>query len=54
MHFNATKDANEELLWSLILTNLGSSISKDVSPATPDSFRAADALNVLSEELMES
>jgi len=44
MQFTSPKDANEELIWSLILTNLGSSLSKNVSPATSGFFRTADGL----------
>ena len=43
MQFTASKDANEDLIWSLILNNLGSPLSKDVSPATSAFFKTEAA-----------
>ena len=44
MQFTASKDANEEFIWSLILKKLGSSLSDAVSPATSTFFRTEDGL----------
>ena len=44
MQFTASKDANEDLIWSLILTNLGSPLSNHVSPATSAFFKTEDGL----------
>ena len=43
MQFTASKDANEDFIWSLILNNLGSSLSSDVSPATSAFFKTEAA-----------
>ena len=44
MQFTASNDANEELIWSLILSNMDSSVSCNVSPATSAFFRTEDGL----------
>tara|TARA_Y100001968_G_scaffold292359_1_gene297500 strand:- start:676 stop:906 length:231 start_codon:yes stop_codon:yes gene_type:complete len=44
MQFTASNDANEEIIWTLILDNLGSPLSTDVSPATSAFFRTNDGL----------
>ena len=44
MQFTASQDANEELIWSLILNKLDSSLSEVVSPATSTFFRTEDGL----------
>ena len=44
MQFTASKDANEDLIWLLILNNLGSPISNEVSPATSAFFKTEDGL----------
>ena len=44
MQFTASKDADEDLIWSLILNNLGSHLSCDVSPATSAFFKTEDGL----------
>ena len=44
MQFTASKDASEEIIWTLILNNLGSIISNDVPPATSAFFRTEDGL----------
>ena len=44
MQFTASKDASEEIIWTLILNNLGSTIANDVSPATSAFFRTEDGL----------
>ena len=44
MQFTAEKDANEGLIWSLILNNLGSALSEEVSSATSGFFRTEDGL----------
>ena len=44
MQFTASKDANEELIWSLILNNLESNLLNEVSPATSAFFRTDDGL----------
>ena len=44
MQFTASKDADEDLIWSLILNNLGSLLSKDVSPATSAFFKTEDGI----------
>ena len=44
MQFTASKDANEDLIWSLILKNLGSPLLNEVSPATSAFFKTEDGL----------
>ena len=44
MQFTASNDANEEFIWSLILSKLGSTLSAAVSPATSTFFRTEDGL----------
>ena len=44
MQFTASADANEDLIWSLILNQLGSPLSRDVSPSTSAFFRTEDGL----------
>ena len=44
MQFTASKDANEEFIWTLILDKLGSSLSATVSPSTSTFFRTEDGL----------
>ena len=44
MQFTASKDANEETIWFLILNNLGSPLTSEVSPATSGFFRTEDGL----------
>ena len=44
MQFTASKDANEDTIWTLILNNLGSPLSREVSPATSGFFRTEDGL----------
>ena len=44
MQVTASKDANEDLIWSLILNNLGSRLASEVSPATSAFFRTDDGI----------
>ena len=44
MQFTASKDATEEIIWDLILNNLGYPLLNDVSPATSAFFRTEDGL----------
>ncbi len=44
MQFTASKDANEDLIWSLILNNLGPPLLNEVSPATSAFFRTEDGI----------
>ena len=44
MQFTASNDAKEDLIWSLILNQLGSPLSRDVSPSTSAFFRTEDGL----------
>ena len=44
MQFTADEDSNEELLWSLILTNLTSNLSKEASASTSSFFRTDDGI----------
>ena len=44
MQFTADKDANEEVIWSLILSKLDSKLSKEVSPATSGFFMTSDGI----------
>ena len=44
MQFTASKDANEEFIWSSILNKLDSNLSMEVSPATSAFYRTKDGL----------
>ena len=44
MQFTARNDANEDLIWSLILNHLGTPLSSDVSPATSAFFKTEDGI----------
>ncbi len=44
MHFTTNEDSNEELIWSLILNNLASDLSKEASASTSSFFRTEDGL----------
>ena len=44
MQFTVTNDANEEIIWALILTNLTSNLSKEASASTSSFFRTADGI----------
>ena len=44
MQFTINEDANEELIWSLILTNLSSNLSKEASASTSSFFRTEDGI----------
>ena len=44
MQFTANEDSNEELIWSQILNNLSSNLSKDASASTSSFFRTEDGL----------
>ena len=45
MQFTASKDANEDFIWTLILNSLGPSLLNDVSPATSAFFKTEDGLD---------
>ena len=44
MQFTANNEANEEVIWSLILSNLGTTLCKDVSAATSGFFMTKDGM----------
>ena len=44
MQFTANEDSNEALIWSLILNNLNSNLSKEASASTSSFFRTEDGL----------
>ena len=44
MQFTTKKDASEELIWSLIVNNLTSNLSKEASASTSSFFRTADGI----------
>ena len=44
MYFTANEDSNEELIWSLILNNLASDLSKEASASTSSFFRTEDGI----------
>ena len=44
MHFTTNEDSNEEVIWSLILNNLNSNLSKEASASTSSFFRTADGI----------
>ena len=44
MHFTTNEDSNEELIWSLILNNLASDLSKEASASTSSFFRTEDGI----------
>ena len=44
MYFTASKDAKEDLIWDLILNNIGPDTAKHVSPSTSCFFRTADGI----------
>ena len=44
MQFTTNEDFSEELVWSLILKNLNSDVSKDASASTSSFFRTQDGI----------
>ena len=44
MHFTTNEDSSEEVLWSLILNNLSSNLSKEASASTSSFFRTEDGI----------
>tara|TARA_B100001250_G_scaffold406180_1_gene424806 strand:- start:223 stop:453 length:231 start_codon:yes stop_codon:yes gene_type:complete len=44
MQFTTNEDSNEELIWSLILNNLNSNLSKQASASTSSFFRTQDGV----------
>ena len=44
MHFTTNEDSNEEVIWSLILNNLSSNLSKEASASTSSFFRTEDGI----------
>ncbi len=44
MHFTTNKESNEELIWSLIINNLNSNLSKVSSASTSSLFRTEDGI----------
>ena len=44
MHFTTNEDSNEEVIWSLILNNLNSNLSKEASASTSSFFRTEDGI----------
>ena len=44
MHFTTNEDSNEEVIWTLILNNLSSSLSNEASASTSSFFRTEDGL----------
>ena len=44
MQFTTYDDSNEDLIWSLILNNLNSDLSKEASASTSSFFRTDDGI----------
>ena len=44
MQFTTNEDSKEELIWSLILNNLTSDLSKEASASTSSFFRTEDGI----------
>ena len=44
MHCTTNKNSNEEVIWSLILNNLSSNLSKETSASTSSFFRTEDGI----------
>ena len=44
MQFTTNEDSNDELIWSLILNNLSSNLSKEASASTSSFYRTEDGL----------
>ena len=44
MHFTTNPDSNQEMIWSLILNNLSSDLSKEASASTSSFFRTEDGI----------
>ncbi len=44
MHFTTNADSNREMIWSLILNNLSSDLSKEASASTSSFFRTEDGI----------
>ena len=44
MQFTTNVDSNEEVIWSLILNNLNSDLSKQASASTSSFFRTEDGI----------
>tara|TARA_Y100001968_G_C19077296_1_gene581320 strand:- start:304 stop:534 length:231 start_codon:yes stop_codon:yes gene_type:complete len=44
MQFTTSEDSSEELIWSLILNNLNSQLSKEASASTSSFFRTEDGI----------
>ena len=44
MHFTTNEDSNEALIWSLIINNLTSNLSKEASASTSSFFRTEDGI----------
>ena len=44
MHFTTNEDSNEELIWSLILNNLPSTLLTDASASTSSFYRTEDGI----------
>ena len=44
MHFTTNDDSSEELIWSLIINNLTTNLSKEASASTSSFFRTEDGI----------
>ena len=44
MHFTTNEDSPEDLIWSLIKSNLTSNLSKEASASTSSFFRTEDGI----------
>ena len=44
MHFTTNEDSHEDLIWSLIKSNLTSNLSKEASASTSSFFRTEDGI----------
>ncbi len=44
MHFTTDEDANEEIIWALILNNLASNLLAEASSSTSSFYRTEDGI----------
>ncbi len=44
MHFTTNENSNEEIIWTLILNNLSSNLSKEASASTSSFYRTEDGI----------
>tara|TARA_Y100001968_G_scaffold121599_1_gene110630 strand:+ start:155 stop:385 length:231 start_codon:yes stop_codon:yes gene_type:complete len=44
MHFTTNEDSTEEVIWSMILNNLASSLSTEASASTSSFYRTEDGI----------